>query len=184
MINYYQTIPALGIRGRMDTPKEFDAIGLPKEMQDLDVLDIGCNAGAFLIESYKRGAKNVIGIESNYDWRLIAQGMWHEACDRMIFKDTRAFECFASVSDLLDYKLFPHRFDLVLCLSVTHVAQGQTGQQVLNSAWAMAKKGGMLILEINDRLQKEKLKLPKGAKFYGKNKDNRSVWHIVKREQH
>ncbi len=166
----------------MDTPKEFDKIGLPKDLEDKNVLDIGCNAGAFLIESYKRGAKKVIGIEINPDWRIVAQGMWHEACDYFAFSDPRAFECFTSVPDLLDYELFPHEYDLVLCLSVTHVSTVQTSQQVLNGAWERVKKGGLLIVEVNDRLQEKKIQLPGEAMQFGTNKDNRSVWHITKHE--
>ena len=72
------------------------------------------------------------------------------------------------------------KYDLVLCLSVTHVSETQSGQEILDKAWARVKKGGLLILEVNDRLQTEKLVLPEGGKLYGKNKDNRSVHHFTK----
>lgn len=33
-ISFYQTIPQLGIKGRIDTPSEFDLIGLPKTLTE------------------------------------------------------------------------------------------------------------------------------------------------------
>ena len=171
IINYYQSIPELGIKGRMDTPKEFDAIGLPEKMHDWAVLDVGCNIGAFLIEGNKRGCDLSIssGVEPNLLWRSIARGL--------IIETSHPEPHIVKSIDDIGLKNFYH---LVLLLSVTHVAEGKTGQEILDQAWSMVKKGGMLILEVNDRLQTEKLKLPEGAKLYGKNKDNRSVWHIYK----
>ncbi len=172
IIKYYQSIPELGVMGRMNTPKEFDKIGLPKDLKGKSVLDVGCNMGAFLLECYKRKAEMLIGIEPNQIWRWLASGMLKEN----IHPDAQ-WNVIPSIN-MIDFGVY----DLVLCLSVTHVSETRTGQGVVDTAWSKVKKGGMLILEINDRLQQEKLKLPGEAGFYGKNKDNRSVWHIAKDE--
>ena len=55
-------------------------------------------------------------------------------------------------------------------------------QKLIDEAWKRTKKGGLLIVEVNDRLQERQIKLPEEAVLYGKNKDNRSVWHIEKHE--
>jgi tRNA (mo5U34)-methyltransferase len=39
--------------------------GLPEDMSDMRVLDIGCNEGFFSFEAERRGAGSVVGIDSN-----------------------------------------------------------------------------------------------------------------------
>jgi predicted rRNA methylase YqxC with S4 and FtsJ domains len=163
MINFYQSIPELNIKGRFDMEAQFKAIGLPEDLKGQSVLDIGCNTGAFLIEALKRGASKCVGVEVNQNWRLLGNGIMVELdLPIRIYSRIKPTE----------------KFDVVLLLSVTHVAEGISGQDLLNQAYKIANK--LLILEINDRLQKEKLILPQGAKLYGANKDNRSVYKIFK----
>lgn len=168
-IPYYQTIPELGIKGRMNTPEEFEKIGLPKEMYGWCVMDIGCNMGAFLLEANKRGATCLNGIEPDQGWRLLAHGIAEEMGTTFLIDKKIDLENYAG-----------HRFDLVLLLSITHVAEGVTGQELVDKAYELTKEGGLFILEVNDRLQKEYLRIPKQAKVFGKNKDNRTVYHIWK----
>ena len=173
MIKWYQTIPELGIKGRMNTPEEFDKIGLPEYLGGESVLDIGCNSGAFLVECKRREAVMLDGIEPNIEWRVIAYGVLQELVDyEQLVEQPYIGKKIGNVSS--------DEYDLVLCLSVTHVSEEQTGQEIIDEALTKVKKGGLLILEINDRLQKEPIKLPTGAKLFGKNKDNRSVWHVRK----
>lgn len=168
-ISFYQTIPQLGIKGRIDTPSEFDLIGLPKDLDGKSVCDIGCNIGGYLLECYNRNADELIGTEPNDGWRWLAFGILFENTHNpMLYKDHKT---------LLKDEL---QFDLVLLLSVTHVSEGVTGQQLIDDAYYLTKSGGLLIIEINDRLQVDKLTLPREAKLYGKAKDNRSVYHVTK----
>lgn len=157
-IKFYQTIPEAGIKGTYNTPKEFDL--LPKNLKGQSVLDIGCNTGAFLIEAKKRGANRACGIEPNDYWRWLAIGI-----NKKLGLD-------------IEYrkKLGKEKYDVVLLLSVLHLIENP--QELLDNAWKLMNK--LLIVEINDRLQKKPIKLPKEATFYGKNKDNRSVYYIPK----
>jgi SAM-dependent methyltransferase len=173
---WYQTIPELDIEGRMNTPGEFEKIGLPKSMPDWEVLDIGCNTGAFLIECYKRGASRLCGVEPNKMWRTLAQGVWWEY-ERYCVAPNKFHE--------VDYMIFENfneayttggGYNLVLLLSVTHVCEGISSQELLDKALELTT--GLLILEVNDRLQTEQLVLPDNAVLFGKNKDDRSVYHI------
>lgn len=163
-VYYYQSIPQLGIKGRQNTQEEFDKIGLPRKMDGWCVLDIGCNIGAFLLECSIRGADCLNGVEPNVDWRLIANGVAQEFDDFFDIKE-----------DLIRNDYVMHEFNLVLLLSVTHLVYNP--QEIVDKAWELTAKDGLLIVEINDRLQVKEVKLPDGAKLYGKNKDNRSVWH-------
>ena len=169
MIDYYQTIRELNIVGRFNTPEEFEKIGLPKDLTDWSVLDIGCNIGAYMLECYKRGARRVDGVEPNLEWRLLAHGVLIESG----LTEPHVYSLYKNIHEPEWAR------DLVLLLSVTHVVEGITGQEILDRAWTLTKK--LLIVEINDRLQKEEIKLPEGAVFFGKSKDNRSVWHIWKK---
>lgn len=163
-INYYQSIPELGIKGRMNTPEEFDKIGLPKDLMGWDVLDVGCNIGAFLLEASHRRARKLWGVEPNNDWRWLATGILNE------------YYWTNNIILTPDIKGIYGKADLVLLLSVTHLIDNP--QKLINETWNKTKK--LLIIEVNDRLQKIPIKLPEGAKLYGKNKDNRSVYHCVK----
>lgn len=169
-VNYYQSIPELGIEGRQKTHEEFENIGLPKSLNGKSVLDVGCNIGAFLLECYNRGADRLIGVEIDDDWRWIANGLMREFVVGGSFGHV--------VRDLPSISY--GKFDLVLILSLLHLIENP--QEVLDMAWDRVEKGGLLIVEINDRLQDKVVTLPKSRKesFYGKNKDNRSVYHFVK----
>lgn len=160
-MNYYQTIPELGLEGRMNTPEEFEKIKLPKDLKGKSLLDIGCNMGAFLIEAIKRGAR-AEGIEPAVEWRVLAKGIALELGYFPIVYEKK--------EDVI------RNYDVVLLLSILHNVGYP--QELLNWAWEHTDK--LLIVEINDRLQSDKVKLPEGAVKVGTNKDNRSVWHIKK----
>lgn len=51
-----------GVNASADTLKQLDALGLPLDCRDLDVLDIGCRDGFFSFEMERRGA-NVVAID-------------------------------------------------------------------------------------------------------------------------
>lgn len=173
-IQLYQTIPELGLKGRMDTPAEFDRIQLPKDLKGWSVLDIGCNTGAFLLEAWKRGATKLTGVEPNQQWRYLAHGVLTETVTK--------------AEEKIIYKLHPEldpyieQHDLVFLLSVTHLKDGRViGQDLFDYAWDLTKK--LLIVEVNDRLQERPILMPRDAKFIGKNKDNRSVYHCYRKEE-
>lgn len=174
-INWYQTIPELGIKGRYNTPEEFAKIGLPEDMTGWSVLDIGCNTGAFLIEAYKRGATELYGVEVNLAWRILAQGCWWEYLRGWPPSDNSDID-FIIQESIWAAEFAGDDYDLVLLLSVLHVTENP--QELLDRAWELADK--LLIVEINKRLQKTPVKLPNGAKLYGVNKDGREVYHCIK----
>lgn len=167
-INYYQSIPDLGIEGRINTPEEFENIKFPLDLSGREVLDIGCNIGAFLLEAINRGATRVVGVEINSDWRYLARGIFSETMPEFQWDFKK------NIKDISE----DETFDLVLLLSVTHVTEGMTGQEIFDRAWKLTK--WLLIVEINDRLQEKPIRLPQRAIYIGKNKDNRSVYHIYK----
>ena len=98
MIDHYQTIPELNIKGRINTPEEFDKIGLPKDLKGQTVLDIGCNAGAYLLECRKRGAKHLVGVEPNEHWKQIADKVLSSNNDFEIYPYVYADKIFHKLS--------------------------------------------------------------------------------------
>ena len=77
-VNFYQTIPEMGIKGRYKTPLEYFNIDMPERLDGWSFLDIGCNIGAFLIEAKRRGADLVAGVEPNPAWRWLGRGIVDE----------------------------------------------------------------------------------------------------------
>ena len=81
------------------------ADALPRDLSGKSVLDIGCNAGFYAIEMKRRGAAEVVGIDS--DERYLAQARF--AADALGFPDIR----FEQLS-VYDVGRLGRRFDLVI----------------------------------------------------------------------
>jgi tRNA (mo5U34)-methyltransferase len=86
----------------------FEAI-LPADLAGKTVLDIGCNAGFYSIEMKRRGAKRVLGIDS--DDRYLAQARL--ACDAL-GQDGIEFRNLS----IYDVGALGERFDLVIFMGV------------------------------------------------------------------
>src|SRR5438552_2448312 len=119
---HYQTIPDLGIKGRMDTTIEFDAIGFPKDLSgsgNRKLLDIGCNAGAFMLEALKRGAGYVVGVDHNEDWCDRAEATMRYAKYGLKLKGNSVVACADALAYLKKFNnAWVYKFNYVLCLSV------------------------------------------------------------------
>ena len=87
------------------------ADALPADLSGKSVLDIGCNAGFYAIEMKRRGAAEVIGIDS--DERYLAQARF--AADRLGFSDIE----FRNLS-VYDVGRLGRRFDLVIFMGVIY----------------------------------------------------------------
>lgn len=170
----YQTIPQLNITGRFNTQDEFEKIGLPEDLSHCDVLDIGCNEGAFMIECLKRGSNSVCGIDIDEEWVSRARAAVSKLIPDWL---DRAFFYVDDAVDLLSKEHGP-TVQLILCLSVTHLIDRPN--KLVELCMKHLMPGGLLILEINHRLEKEKVILPEGAIKFGENKDGRTVYHITK----
>lgn len=174
----YQTIPELGIKGRMDTTQEYAKIGLPKDLTNQQVLDIGCNEGAYMLECLKRKASLVVGVDESLEWTTRARDVLADknnsyggiaqlhTTDAIEYLEKKSFE-----KDTFTY-------NLILCLSVSHLVKYP--HTLVYGSMRLLAPGGLLIFEVNDRLQTIPLQIPESFKLYGKNKDNRSVYHYVK----
>ena len=84
---------------------------LPADLTGKSVLDIGCNAGFYSIEMKRRGARRVVGIDS--DDRYLEQARLASAAlgyDRIEFRNLSIY----------DVALLGERFDLVLFMGVLY----------------------------------------------------------------
>jgi tRNA (mo5U34)-methyltransferase len=86
------------------------AASLPGDLSGRSVLDIGCNAGFYSIEMKRRGARRVIGIDS--DERYLAQArLAAEVCE---------VEIEFRLLSVYDLALLRERFDVVLFMGVLY----------------------------------------------------------------
>jgi tRNA (mo5U34)-methyltransferase len=83
---------------------------LPSDLRGLDVLDVGCNAGFYSIEMKRRGARTVLGIDS--DPRYLAQARF---AARHLGLDVE----FRQLS-VYDVGMLGRQFDLVLFMGVLY----------------------------------------------------------------
>src|SRR5438270_5523565 len=90
--------------------KRFEA-HLPHDLSGKSVLDIGCNAGFYAIEMKRRGAKRVLGIDT--DERYLAQARL--ASETLGFGDIE----FANL-DVYNVGAIGERFDVVLFMGVLY----------------------------------------------------------------
>jgi tRNA (mo5U34)-methyltransferase len=88
------------------------APNLPKDLSGKSVLDIGCNAGFYSIEMRRRGARRVLGIDS--DVRYLEQARL--ATEVLGFGDDIEF----AKLDVYDVGALGEKFDLVIFMGVLY----------------------------------------------------------------
>lgn len=87
------------------------AEALPADLTGKSVLDIGCNAGFYAIEMARRGARRVVGIDS--DARYLEQARL--ASDALGFPEIEFARC-----DVYDLARLGETFDLVIFMGVLY----------------------------------------------------------------
>jgi len=110
-------------------------LGIPDDLRNKMVLDLGCNEGFFCFECEKRGAR-VIGIEND--------PYWFRAAIRK--KETIPSTVIFLKEDWNHINQFEYRFDLVLFLSSFHYT-GDKMEEVLKKIYDVMNDEGFLILE-------------------------------------
>ena len=63
------------VAGSRDTLSRMEIMQIPKEMDGLSVLDLGCNLGAVCCEAYRRGARKITGIDNEADYIECARAL-------------------------------------------------------------------------------------------------------------
>jgi len=132
----YQAFSEIDSGGSNSTQK-LKILGLPENLHNQYVLDLGCNEGFFCFECEKRGAKEVVGIERNKKWFNLAIQRKNEFSSSVNFLN----EDWSSIT-ALDYK-----FDLILFLASFHYIKANQ-IEVLRNVYNKLKDGGLLILEL------------------------------------
>lgn len=96
-----------------DYPRRFFSVfahALPEDLTGWSVLDIGCNAGFFSFEMWRRGASSVLGVDA--DPRYLAQARY---AAEVLGAPVRFEEC-----SVYDVGRLGQRFDLVLFTGVLY----------------------------------------------------------------
>ena len=111
-------------------------LGIPENLQNKNVLDLGCNEGFYCFKCEKRGAR-CVGIEKDPYW-------YNQALRK---KDKfSSFVYFINESwDFLP--LLNYKFDIVLFLAAFHYIKNNQ-LEVLTSVYNKLRNNGILILEV------------------------------------
>ena len=56
------------VKGARDTQYRFAKMRVPEDLSGRSVLDLGCNLGEFCFECYRRGARNIVGIDNRAEY--------------------------------------------------------------------------------------------------------------------
>jgi SAM-dependent methyltransferase len=108
---------------------KLEKIKLPKNLEGMAVLDIGCNEGFFCLESIRRKAKRVLGADNN----------------PALIEKARARVPDAEFVDCSWWNLPREKFDLILFLSAIHYEPEQ--KRLLRHLEDYLSQDGVLILE-------------------------------------
>jgi len=106
--------------------RRFDWLNLPKRMDDLAVLDMGCNAGEVSKECFDRGA-TVVGFDMNR--RVLALA-------REVHPGPKYYLCNIDLYHKSFGAVFSNSYDIILCLSVVnHVSKKKLRKLLLRLDW-------------------------------------------------
>lgn len=112
----------------LDSRIKLKNLKLPKKLNGKTFLDIGCAEGFFCIEAARRGAKKVLGIESDRSRIKIAKKV------NKIWQFNKTVE-FKNLK--LENLRANKKFDIVLCLAVTHHYHGRLKGKKMLDTWAI-----------------------------------------------
>lgn len=140
--SYYQSFPQFGYDSvNSKTNKKLEKLQLSKAIKTGSVvLDVGCNAGAMLLESKSKGAGPVYGIDTDAKILSLAKN---------INKYGYNFPDFNLIcSNILTHEFGELKFDVIICASVFHYFRD--GQQPFfrRVSEDLLKPGGTLVLEV------------------------------------
>lgn len=133
------------------------ANALPESLEGKSVLDIGCNAGFYSVEMKRRGARRVVGIDS--DDRYLAQARL--ACAALGFEDIE----FRNLS-VYDVAALGERFDLVIFMGVLyHLRHPLLALDLIREHVA----GDMLLFQTMQRGSVDVIDVPENHPFHMEN---------------
>jgi len=137
---FYQSYPDLSIRGFRDTSFRYDLYKLPSILnKDMDVLDIGCNAG-FLSLMMAKNCLHVDAFDNNpFLIRIAERCQIYEGIDNVSF----------SASSYEDFKI-NKKYSLILSLANHHTFDGNMRpkfRKYMEKIRSMIQDNGQLIFE-------------------------------------
>ncbi len=140
----YQTFDFLGEEMKASNSAEkYDLSRLTTfDLENKNILDVGCNAGYFMFKLLGKNPNWVMGIDAHRPYIDIARRI-NEEC----FQSTKLD---FHVGDFFEYK-FPMKkiFDLIYCFSTFHYFYEQQ-QLFFDKCYELLNKDGILLLEIEE----------------------------------
>jgi len=166
-IQWWHQIELDGVttRGPDDSKSKLQLIQMPKDLTGKSVIDVGAWDGFFSFEAEKRGAKEVVAVDSMM-WQeehktFTTKKKGFDFAHKILKSKVYGVEC--EVMDLSKFKTF----DLVLCLGILYHMKDPFG--MCRVMFDITKEDGMLILETHCDALKE---IKPGMIFYPTNEVN------------
>lgn len=183
---FYQSIPAINLKGLRNTKKRIDELNLNKYLENKSFLDIGTNAGSIPL-SLEGNFNNGVGIDYNPSLIKIAQ-----IIQNYLGINNLEFIC----DDFLKFE-FNKKFDVILSLAnhSTFDKGLNNVDQYFEKLNSLLNQNGILILESHNPLYEkhksfmeivEKLKnnyeiIDKGIYKFGNFYDQNRIYFILKK---
>jgi len=124
-------------KGGSDSITKLPNLGIPSNLQNKTVLDLGCNEGFFCFETERLGAK-AVGLEKSEYWYGRALEKKEEFSSSVEFIN-KSWD---------DLKEINSNFDLILFLAAFHYVKEGKHLEVIKTIYEKLNDGGLFILEV------------------------------------
>jgi len=136
----YQYFPELGQKKtNSDTALKFELMGLNKLRPGSKFIDIGCNAGYFVIMAAKQGARLSIGVDAYREFidiaSLYSNAVFHQLGNVRFYHE-----------DIFQFKT-DYKFDHISCASTFHYFR-ERQKEFIGIIYDLLEPGGLFHLEI------------------------------------
>ncbi|MCK9371456.1 hypothetical protein M0R04_16190, partial [Candidatus Dojkabacteria bacterium] len=124
------------VKGTRDTLYRFDKMDLPKNFTGISLIDLGAQLGAMSIEAYRRGARNILGLEYENDFLKCATELAQYNDMAITYKHADLKNPMQTIDTIHDFFGKDNTVDIVLALSLTkHVGTINLYHILRNFKW-------------------------------------------------
>jgi len=107
------------VNGTRDTLYRFDKMDLPKNFTGMSLLDLGAQLGSMSIEAYRRGARNILGLEYEQDFIDCATELAQYNYMSIVYKHADLKNLNSTIDTIHGFFGKENTVDIVLALSLT-----------------------------------------------------------------
>lgn len=124
------------IKGTRDILYRYTMMGLPVNFTGMSVLDLGSQLGSMSIEAYRRGARNILGLEYEEDFLDCAKVLADHNQMGITYKQANLKDINSTVDTIYNYFGKENTVSIVFALSLTkHVGVNALYQILRSFKW-------------------------------------------------